>query len=407
MSSTLLVRQCGIDNYEWLQFDEGAAAISSDVRVGDSERLGEQAETASRVVLLAPAEQVTLKTVAFDDSERKLLRQTVPYTLEDDCVDDVDELQFALGPIAGNELSLAIIKRDDLQSSLADLEQQDIDVQQLLTELLLLPIEPQGWTLFVEGDRWLVRTSELQGFAMEAVSASFAMQLLLSETEQPPEQITVYCEAEQQAAIENQLPMLLRGRVAWQDGDYWQLMLEGMVNQSAEKQRINLLQGDFARSLPWKKWWRHWRIAAYLLLAAIVVQLLVSYSQIKSLEARNLELRADTERAYRSVVPRGAVMDPERQLRRKLKGLQGASGEGFVSVIAKVSPLLSATDGLVLQSLNYNERQTELRLTILANGFNDVETLRGNIEQAGLRADLTGSNAEGDKTRARLRVRAK
>ena len=44
-------------------------------------------------------------------------------------------------------------------------------------------------------------------------------------------------------------------------------------------------------------------------------------------------------------------------------------------------------------------------MTILASGFNDVETARANLEKLGLKAELTGSNAEGDKTRARLRVR--
>ena len=402
MASTLLIRQCGIDNYQWLQLDNDSAG---DIRVGDSERLREQAETANHIVVLAPAEQVTLKTVEFDDSERKLLRQTIPYTLEDDCVDDVDELQFALGPIDGNQLSLAIIKRDDIHSNLSDLEQQDIDVQQLLTELLLLPIADHSWTLFVDHDRWLVRTSNLQGFAMEAVSASFALQLLLAETDSAPQQLNVYCSPEQQAEIENQLPDTLSGLVSWQQADYWQLMSQGLSQQLDEKNLINLLQGDFARSLPWKKWWRSWRIAGYLFVAALVIQLVVSYSQLKTLESENLALRADTERAYRSVVPRGAVLDPERQLRRKVNALKGASSDGFVSTLAKITPVLTGKDGVVLQSLNYSEKRTELRLTILAPGFNDVENIRAGIEQAGLQAELTGSNAEGNNTRARLRVR--
>ncbi|MGK0500134.1 MAG: type II secretion system protein L [Oceanicoccus sp.] len=410
MASTIIAKQYGVDNYEWLVLDNklGAAANNNSdelqLSVGDGERLQEQVAQGSALILLAPAEMVALKRADFDDGERKLLRQTIPYTLEDDCVDDVDDVHFALGVPADNSVPLAIIKRGQLQQLIADAEQQQLEVQQLVSELTFLPLPEQGWCLYIEGDRWLLRAGEQQGFALDAATASIALQLLLEEIDFLPEQLWVFTDLENQVAVTNQLPELLRGICQWRDQDYWQVVAEA-VSQQSSVSGINLLQGDFARQLPWGKWWVSWRIPAILLAAGFVFAIVTSYAQISLLEQRNVELRAAIESSYRSVVPRGAVMDAERQLRRKVGELKGSDGIGFIALMGQISPVLTAVDGLVLQSLNYNEKQSEFRLTILANDFNDVETTRYNLEKLGLTAELTGSNNQGEKTRARLRVR--
>ena len=401
MNSTVLIKASGIGNYQCLQFD----GQDSELFVGDGERLSSVAEQAS-LVYIAPAEAISLRTVSFDGAERKMLRQTIPYSLEDDLVDDVDTLHFALGTVADNTVPLAIVNRQPLQQWLDDLQQQGVEVQQLVPELQLLPLPANGWTLLVDEQQWLLRYSEQEGFALEADSARLAMQLLLDETDELPQSLQVYCPPEQQALVLNQLPELLRGVVEWKDDDYWQLIAEGFKQQAATPGgTINLLQGDYALRLPWQKWWKNWRLVAVLLLAATLFQLVSTFTAKQILESRNLELRTEIEQVYRTVVPRGAVMDPERQLRRKLNALKGSGGAGFVSLLDRVGQELAKVEGLVLQSLNYTEKQTEIRLTVLANTFDDVETVRTKLEQLGLSAELTGSSAEGSKTRARLRIR--
>ncbi|ARN74845.1 type II secretion system protein GspL [Oceanicoccus sagamiensis] len=404
MTSTIVIKQCGIDNYEWLAAGK-AALPAPQLVVGDGERLAAQCAQAGRVVLLARAENIALKTMPFEKHERKLLRQTIPYALEDDCVNDIEEQHIALGDITANTVALAMIKREQLDQYLAKALPPEVDVHQLVSELLLIPLHENRWSIMVDDDRWLVRSADYDGFALEADVAPFALQLMLDEAEQLPDQISIYCDQEQQSAINAKLPELLRGIADWQYKDYWSVLAEGLSQQAAKPTLINLLQGDYAPSLPWKKWWQTWKVAALLLITAVVFQLVVTYTQLSVLEKNNLALRAEIEQAYRSAVPRGAVMDPERQLRRKVGAMKGASGEGFVSMLSQIGPVLNAVNGLSLQSLNYNEKQSEVRMTILAPRFNDVETARANLEKLGLKAELTGSNAEGDKTRARLRVR--
>ena len=180
-------------------------------------------------------------------------------------------------------------------------------------------------------------------------------------------------------------------------------MSKGHTNH--QKNAINLLQGQFAAKLPWKKWWQSWRTVAVLLIAVVIIQMGVRYTQLVVLDDRNIALRAAIEKQYRQAVPKGALMDPERQLRRKVNALKGSASSNLMSMLVQIGPVLKATDGISLQSLNYNEKQSEFRITILASGFDDVETVRANLENLGLTAELTGSNADGNSTRARLRIR--
>ncbi|WP_101757509.1 type II secretion system protein GspL [Oceanicoccus sp. KOV_DT_Chl] len=409
MASTLLIKPCGIDNYEWLSIDQKQTIVGdplAELQVGDGERLAQACAANSDAVFLVAAEAVSIKEVAFDEHERKLLRQTIPYTLEEDCLEDVDNVHFALGKVGESTVPLALVSRRIIEESLAGLERQEIAITQLVSELFYLPVADNSWTLMVEADRWLVRVGAYHGFAMDAETASFALQLLLDEAEELPLQLTVYCAADREQAVLNQLPEMLRGIADFQIQDYWQIIADGVMQSQLKAKAINLLQGDFAPSLPWKKWWMHWRIAGFMFLAVTVLQFASVYTQKTILESRNVELRAQIERAYRSAVPVGAVMDAEKQLRRKVNSLKGSAGTGFVGLLAQVGEVVASIDGLSVQSLNYTEKDSEIRLTILAAGFNDVETARAKLEKLGLKAELTGSNAEGDKTRARLKVRS-
>ena len=335
-----------------------------------------------------------------------MLRQTIPYALEDDLLDDVNDLHFALGDVHEQQVDVAWVKKQQLDQWLQALQQESLQVYQVLPELLLLPYQENSWTLIIDDDRWLLKNGGCEGFSLEAANAALTLQLMLDETDQLPESVNLYAGDNDRDAMLNQLPELLRGIVQWCDQDYWQLLCSVYNDQgSAGAVPLNMLQGDYEPKLPWRQWWQTWRVAAVLLVAATVMQFVAGYSELKSLQNTNLGLRQDIEKTYRSVVPRGPLVNPEKSLRRKVKALEGGSGGGFVMLLDKVAQVVAGTEGLTIQSLNYTEKQSEIRLNLIAPAFDDVETARANMEKAGLTAELVGSSSEKGKTRARLRIK--
>lgn len=403
MNSIILIKAIGPGQYQCLQCD----GHSRELFVDNGERLHAASEHAT-LIYIAPADTVTLRQVSFEPHERKMLRQRIPFALEEALVDDIDDLHFALGEVVDSSVAVAVVNRATLQQWLDDLQQQEIDVQQIIPELQLLALPTAGWVLQVNEHQWLLRYSQQQGFALEADSAIFAMQLLLDEADELPAVLHVYCDQQQQDQILSQLPTIVQGMVEWHYDDYWSQIETGFrQQQSSSRRAINLRQADYALSLPWQKWWANWRVVAILLLAVTLFQLASTFTTKHVLSSRNLALRTEVEQLYRSVVPRGAIIDPERQLQRKVSAMKGSGGHSFMLLLETVAQQLSAVDGLVLQRLNYTAKQTEIRVTILTNTFDDVETLRQALEERGLRVKLTGSSAQANKTRARLRIRGK
>lgn len=396
MSLKILVRQVGGQHYQWLHGGHAGGVAQT----GTLSELKQVCEDGSQLVLLATAEYCTLKHCHYDDGEQKLLRQIVPYQLEEDLLADVEELHFAIGECEQNQVAVAIIKRDLLTQWLADFSAHGLEIHRILPEVAMLPWLENQWTLLVDNQRWLLRSGDCAGFAMEPELAVLALALLVEE-QGVPGSLVLYCQEPDRDGVKSLLPEPLRHTVLWQQGSYWSVI----AGVKLEQEPLNLLQGDFVRSLPWKKWWSAWRVAAILLAVAIGLKLTVNIVEQQTLETRNVQLRAEIEQAYRSAIPKGALMNAEKQLRRKVEAMKGGNSQSFVALLEKVSAVMATVEGINLQSVNYTEQRSEFRLTLVANSFDDIEKLRRGLEQKGLKAELTGSSAEGSKTRARLRIR--
>ena len=297
---------------------------------------------------------------------------------------------------AGRSINLAFSDRGNKAMKLVGIEDK--------VKTLCIPMN--GRMLHdIEGNTMLSNYSGREHEYINSISRGQLNALLLDEAENLPKQFNVYGEEEALSSVKAQLPELLSGVAEFHATTYWQLIEQGVKQAQPSPAPINLLQGIFAPSLPWNKWWQQWRIVAVAVAVVCVVQFVAVYTELSVLESKNVELRAEIERSYREAIPRGAVVDPEKQLRRKVSNLKGSSGDGFVALFDKVGSVIATVDGLSLQSLNYSGKDSEIRLTILAAGFNDVETTRSKLEALGLTAVLTGSNAEGNKTRARLKIK--
>ena len=392
MKNNLLLR---IDATERLRWRDGS---ESDEKIGGPlDAAADDATRNSELTLVLPAQKVLLQTVEFAPHERRLLRQTVPYSFEEQLVVDVDEQHFALGKIDGHRVPVAIVDKQWLAQWLTQCAQAGLDIKNVVPEQLLLPYRTNCWTLLIDDNRWLLRIGLHRGFALEADSAALALQLLLDSADEMPEKLLV-CGATSIEALSVQLPELLRGSI--------EVLDEYEIDPAAAKGSLNLLQGVFARTLPWRRWWLQWQWPLLILVAAFLMHMVVLGVQHYRLNKQNLALRQQIEQIYRTVEPRGVINDPELQLRRKLAALQNRNGAGAIALLQQVGGALHGVEGVHVQNMTFSERQNELRISLSAGAFKDIEAVRMAIANTGLNAQLVGSNTDGDKTRAQLRVTA-
>jgi general secretion pathway protein L len=352
------------------------------------------------VCFAVPGADVSLLTLPVTAAEKKHIGKSLPFILEEQVAADIDDLHFAYSSLGVDRVAVAVCSEPNMhywQSLLAPFP----GINQWLPEPLLLPWQEGEWCLVCEGDSVIVRVDECEGFTIEKDLVDALLHGVLAEAAEP-QAIIVY--GSDQAADLELLPAAFHDRVQWRNGGLYAAM---MLREGAGVS-LNVLQGEFAPRLPFGRWWRQWRAVAALFVGAFVLQLAGTYSDYRNLSAENLELRSAVEQSYRKAYPKGAVVDAEKQLRRKLDALQGTSQTGgFVGLLDRVGVVISDMPGTSIASINYNNKGDEMRMNIVAKDFEGVEKLRSRINEAGLQAIMESSNAQGDKVRARLRVAVK
>ena len=346
------------------------------------------------VIFAFPSEQATLLTHEVAKAERKLLTQSLPYSLEDRLAEDIDDLHFAHRWLNEDEVAVVVVRK-----ALMDEWQREpaiSPVAQWVPDTLLLSAVSDQWTVVIEENRCLVRISEQQAFVCQPDLLNVFLSASLEA--KAPASIIVYCASESEVP---QLDSNLKELVSVRKGAW----LDAVVMGDQAPALLNVRQGAYVSILPWAKWWRQWRWVAASFLVAATVQGALSYVQLQQAVDVNLGIRRDIEVRYRDVYPQGAIVDAEKQLERQLRSLRGdAQSAGFMSLLEQAGAVLTSVPGTQLLNLNYTDRNGQLGLTLMASDFESLETLRSKLTNAGLKVELENSNAQGDQVRARLRV---
>jgi type II secretion system protein L len=354
------------------------------------------AEDRSSVAFAVPSETLSFLEHEVSKAERKVLAQSLPFSLEDRLAQDIDELHFAFRWIADDRVSVGVVSKERMQEW--SQEPAIAKVSQWIPDTLLLPSEPGQWVVVIEDSRCFVRLSESAAFVCPRdLLAAF---LQSSQAQAAPERILLF------SASESMLPALppeLEDKVVSRRGAW----LDAAIMSSEISEPLNLRQGDFVAVLPWVSWWAQWRWVAAALFAGVAVQAGVTFAGLQQAEQANLELRQGIESRYREAYPQGALVDPQKQLERQLLSLRGdGQRSGFVSLLDRTGLALQSIPDTQMVTLNYSDRNEQLSITVLAPDFAAVESIRSELVKGGLQAELDSSSAQGDQVRARLKVEA-
>ncbi len=363
--------------------------------------LAEIDSSGQRVIVLVPGEDVLLCRVGVPGQKQRLLAQAVPYALEEQLIDDVEEQHFALGAISGDQVNVAVVSHKKMQQWLALLQQAGIEADQLVADVLALPLAENSWQLLQFKQRLLLRYGEQRGLVMDADSASLNLKALLAEAgESRPDRIK--CQDFSAAGLT--LP-----------GVDVELLVEPasglpvltMAAAYQEQKAINLLQGQYSRRERMSKYWRPWRAAAALLAVFIVVQFASGIVDQQRLAAEKTALLEEIEQIYRQTFPKARkVVNAKLQMERALKSLRGGSStnEGFSKLLAQAGEQFNQTSQLKIQRLSFKNGQLDVALFI--GDLQQLDQLKQRlVDMAGMQVEIQSATAKGDRVEARLRIK--
>ena len=346
---------------KWIKLDEEGVPTTR----GAEARL-EQVSSVTQnatVIVLLPLEQMLLTNVNTRARKQKHLQKAVPFALEDELADDVENLHFALGPRYGeNDFPVAVIDKRILDRIIDELAEAGIYPDLLTADVFALPFREGTWTLLIESERALVRNGQYQGFTIDLHNLQQMLTSSLRQADVTPAELNVYCCDEQQQGIKKlNLPISTNELDDCPPG----LFADGLdVNDC-----INLLQTAYKKKDKKHRQFGAWKVAAMLFGAWLALSFLSVFldharlsKQEKKLDMQIVQTVKQTFPDMQNVSADSARTKMEARLKNFINTTNASSKASFMELLAMSGESMKQAGKVDIDTMNYREGKLNMNV---------------------------------------------
>jgi len=384
---------------KWIKLDSEGNPITR----GAEARL-EQVSSVTQnahVIVLLPLQQMLLSIVNTRARKSKHLQKAIPFALEDEVADDIENLHFALGRRYGeNDYPVAVIEKVTLDSVLETLASAGVYPDILTADVFALPFREGSWTILVEDDRALVRTSKFQGFTIDLHNLQQMLTSSLRQAEITPSELNIYrCDSPQSGVKSFTFPINTNELDDCPPG----LFADGLD----ENECINLLQGSYQKKDKKHRQFAPWKIAAILFgvwVGLSMVSVLIDHARFSKEEKR---LDAQIEQELRQTFPDiqnvtagNARIKMEARLRNFIADTTSNSYAGFMELLALSGESMQQAGNITINTMNY--RDGKLNVNINSPDVQALDKVKQLLKTKNYFADIQSANTQGAIIEAQL-----
>jgi general secretion pathway protein L len=381
------------DRCEWVLLDDrGETAAGSGA-------IAELPKQASRVQLVLPAAEVLLTTARLPRGAKRRAGAVLAFAVEEKTATDPDANQVSWLGLDGQQDALAVVDKVGLERWQKALEAVGIQVDEVHSEILLLPIEPDEWSIAWHGGEGFVRNGLFAGAAMDS-----------GDWETPPLLLRMMLdEAKTASATPTAIAIYPTRLEAQPDTQAWQKKLGIDVSiAGAGDWRIVPATAGVSLTQPPRRWRiysgaaRRLRPAALILGGALALHAFALVTDWTLLADDQRTLRQRMETQFRSAFPDAvAVVDPALQMRRKLVEARRNAGisdnADFLPMIGQVAAATKELPNGTVRALSYENGRITIELA--APEESAIERILTNLRQAGLSVErAVATNRAGRST---------
>ncbi|WP_245907227.1 type II secretion system protein GspL [Photobacterium sanctipauli] len=382
---------------QWLVWSPQQKEVIASGQLASIAQLDDIADYAAQraVYVLVPTSDVLLTEVAIPAGSSRQLATVLPFLLEEELAQDVDDLHVHLLQKSGEVAQVAVVEHRKVEFWLSALLDSGFEVKKMLPDSLCLPLFDNGYSAAELEGQWLIRQGESQGVCAEsqwldawlsAQKAPLRFSAEAAEEEEASEESEAESEdtdqadkSEQPLVIHHYTPAPAGVSGVWQ-AEAPELVMQ-LLAQGAATSKANLLSGVYKQQPVWRKYLKPWRkaaIAAGLVLSVLIAEHLIS---VQAMEKQALVYKAESERIFREVLPQFNRIPSQsylkRQMNSELARLGGtSSNNGILPWLAELQPALAKVPQLSVQNLKYDQNRNELRFQAVASDFQHFEQLR-------------------------------
>ncbi len=405
MASTLLLHYdpSTPDQATWSHVNN-QGELTSRITSGPLEQAAAVAEQ-HKVTVLLDSSSVHLNHVKLPTSNRQKMLRAVPYALEEQLAEDIDDFHFVIGktdpdygtPVAG-------IRKQSVEALLEAFGQAGIHVDSIIPDAVCCPAAPDQWTVLRYGSKALVQYQALIGTVIDAANLPLLLQASLNKAEQKPGKIVYfYLDGEEpDTGLDDMGSDIEIIKVAYNSHP-----LVVFCGEYARAGSLNLLQGRYKPKRKSTGQLHRWRLAASLAAVWLVLHLGTSLVELNRLKAKNNEIGIRIERIYKQAFPGSKrIINPRVQMEQKLDELRGGGGaqaSQFLALLTESATIISGQKDIKLQSIDFRNNRMDIGLT--GTNLQSVETLNKELNSnARLASEITSATSEKNNVRGSIRM---
>ncbi len=378
------VRGSGVTDYRGL----------ADVADPNVDWLGDPDNT----VVILPSQFVLMVNCEVPGRSAAQIRRALPFAAEEFVASDIESMHIAHGTIRpGSPVLCNIVAHELMTNWLACFNSLQVTPGHFVVDAEVLPRGAGQVSALFEGDTVLIASSD-QAATVDRGNLLFALNTL---------------SAEQIVAVNGEISDLEQGQLEGNpEIETIATSEHGVIDYLAEQfdgvSCINLLQGEYRpvrRVNPNATRWRSigalaavWIVIGFL---GLVVQGWWAGSEADRLQAESFAL-------YKELFPRESQPVGIDQLRRRMGAKIGqkttdGGASAFVGLTAHFANAADANSRV--QSMNYQGQREELTVEVMLASFQASEELQKKLGSAGIDAESTSLERDGDQVRSRMRLR--
>ena len=391
MSEHLIIRLNSqpSDPIQWIVWSPENKEVIASGELSSAEELSSLSQYSDQrsVSVLLPGSDVLLREVTIPEGAARQFSSMLPFIVEDDLAQDVDDLHIVILKKTNKTAQVAIVEHQKMVNWVEQLSEAGIQTKRFLPDVLALPFHQDGTTMVELNQQWLLRFSEYQGAIAESEWLPMLLEGLvtnsaksLSDTEEAENEDV---EGSKSYVLHRYSPCEINVANTKHIEEAPELVMQ-LLAEGAFSSKVNLLSGKYRPQSSWRKHWRIWQkviLAFGLVTVAFVAQ---HITEVQKLEQHSIALRTESERIFRDVFPGKRKIPTVSYLKSQMKNeearLQGGSGgDDLLAWMAELAPYLAKVPQVKLQSLKFDGKRDELRLQASASDFPYFEKLTSEL----------------------------
>ncbi len=413
MSDYAVIRLAAEDQpVQWVLVDSNGTR-RSELSRGSLEQAA-VATDGNLVIVLVPSADVLITSINIPARSITKIRTALPFALEEDLAEDVEDLHFAIGERRDdNRLPVAIVSDEKMSRWMHRLKDAGIHATILTAENQGLARIPGTLSVLVDDETVMFNDGDDTEFTLQGVKPSDALVIAgqLGETQQEDEEksghLLVFCTPEQDEKLSHDW-IALRHELHSVDVN---VLPDGVLPKLAVTvaagHGINLLQGKFGKKTEYVQLLRPWKTAAMLLLGLALTGLAmkgVDYYQLLQEEAT---LRAQFSAEYQLIRPGDTreIIDPVATVDSLRRGAgASATPQVFLPSLRELGAALAASSDAEIEAISYRAGVIDLRLT--APDVATLDSIQKAVSASGrFQASIQSTDQVADKINGRIQIR--